>query len=1333
MVIDRKTRLHPGSIHPSTVVAGLEVDLDTGLLSAQQLVDEDLRLDQKIEDLYWKDPQSSLLNIANTSPEDYREGEAFFSIAENNVYIYIGDSALADSDRTTYQPQNWIDANKTERFLVLSAGIDAQVWATKQYVDDEIGTLIGSAPATLSTLHALVAAINNDPNFGATILAQLTNLEQNKADKADVYTKAEVDALEVSILAQIDSTLERFSNATDYTCGNDSDDDDSDLEALWALKKQTVSASNPKNILLKQGVITPPQNPIDIDKPGVHFVGLHPPEKDHTFSHINNLIVDLTDNDEDLRVVSFTNISFNRFYIPVGSASVTVVFNNCIFQETQNFSEVFEVACPDATIYMNNCEIRSHETIPNATSSKIYIVNSKLINVNSDLAFNFIDSEDAYLLSSQIKGSLDFNEATVRVEKVYLTTEEDAAFVNIDQDSLVTLQRITFETPEVYTSNYIEGTGTAYFDYNIVDISLLPAPADNSRVKQPTASGNLNGGAGADIYHFFNPMGSNEFFYNDEMARDVIGQMFQDSVHSEPLTFAYDDDNNQLNLTLDLNSQDLTDAANIAYLDANNTYTGMNSFTNTTQATTLNLQVVNASTITSDYIISDRIKSFTHTQNENSDFLASTSYVRTAIQELEGSLQTTELYELGDVEITNGSANQVLAWNPTAVTFTERWTNQQISSTWLSDEPELIKDGASVFRLSRIKPPPVPNQQGDGTFTGGYKTTNQVLAWNGSVVTNVNSTDGNGAYIPVLSNDLVLYAKEQKTDTSYDGAGKIHLATSEEVQHGTSSNKAVVPSHLNTHYMRTDASNLPEDKRQTVRDNLGITDEFISLDASNLEDPNPLLDALGLALPNEPNILLESDNSGQYQGVKRVLSYAKSYDIDFNDIVDNETIYEDNDFTKFHLVDFAGSAFINAKTEINKTNYVILPTLSGGYDGLINFDPFTTQDAEPRIGPVVVRKVNGSIHANAGTLSVMCGSNDDIILSSDSTVFTDTPNSPLDFKQAQIDLLHLGHTVVFWPIIHEGENCWYAQGYYHLSENQSQPGATVNISPEVARDTIVTLFDHELHDSSLSVVNVDQEHKLVLSQHFATQAQVTAGTISDLPIAPDTFKVSLDTLELSLTSAAMQKANNLSDVTSVTLSRANLGLGSAALLNAGTLVGDLPVIAELLQTNYLAYDVDLGGLKNLSLPIASTIQDGLVIKATLEDFQRNKADDKVVTADQLHDALTTSNDYTDAIKRITNTLDYKSTDTVSITGVINTYYSLKTDNNTITLTLPNYTNIPTGSEIKVKYRKQTASTDTVVIASHLGQYMDNTTAPYTLRHEGQSIAFLLGVDGWEIN
>ena len=130
------------------------------------------------------------------------------------------------------------------------------------------------------------------------------------------------------------------------------------LRLLWALRKQTVSSSTPKNILLKQGATTPDQNPIVIDKPGVHIIGWHPPEEGHTFSHINNLVIDLDDNQEESRVVSFTNISFNRFYVPVDSASCTIVFNNCIFKESSALA-AFEIICPQTKVYMNNCQVIS--------------------------------------------------------------------------------------------------------------------------------------------------------------------------------------------------------------------------------------------------------------------------------------------------------------------------------------------------------------------------------------------------------------------------------------------------------------------------------------------------------------------------------------------------------------------------------------------------------------------------------------------------------------------------------------------------------------------------------------------------------------------------------------------------------------------------------------------------------------------------------------------------------------------------------------------------------------------------------------------------------------
>ena len=154
MPINRKARFRPGAIHPSLVKpnTGLSVDDITGELSGEILFQEDLNIHERINNLYWKDPVQSVLAFETNDPSDYRIGEAFFSINENNIYIYAGDTPLASQGRSIYQPQSWIDANRTEKFLVISAGIDADVWATKEYVDTELANLIGGAPDVLNTL-----------------------------------------------------------------------------------------------------------------------------------------------------------------------------------------------------------------------------------------------------------------------------------------------------------------------------------------------------------------------------------------------------------------------------------------------------------------------------------------------------------------------------------------------------------------------------------------------------------------------------------------------------------------------------------------------------------------------------------------------------------------------------------------------------------------------------------------------------------------------------------------------------------------------------------------------------------------------------------------------------------------------------------------------------------------------------------------------------------------------------------------------------------------------------------------------------------------------------
>ena len=1354
MPIERNTRLRPGSIHPSLVTGGLVVDPETGVLSGQSLVDEDSALNTRIDNLYWKDPVNDLAAFEDKSPQDFRQGEAYFAKSENNIYIYIGDANIDSADRSTYQPQSWINNNLTEQFLIISAGIDASTWASKQYVDDEIATLIGSAPDTLDTLQELVEAIEEDPGFGATILAQLADLEANKADKTEIYTQAEIDALEVELLAAINSSTDKFSNVVDYVCGPDQDDDDQDFGQLWLAKRLEVSTATPKNFLLKQDILSPQNQPIEIDRGGFNLLGFQPPEKEFRYSHIYNMIIRLSQNEleDPLPTLTFKNISFNRLYVEPDSNPAVIIFNNCLFEQHELLPNAFECDKEDCILYFNNCQFYLDANPFRASGCKVYINNCKFEDATSGEVFSIANAQESFALNSEFTGRLQLTNSDFRIEKSKLVTTQNQPFVEVDENTVAVFQRITFSTPEVYDSFYFTGTGTAYFDYNIVDISLLPAPQDQSRVKQPIVDPDLNQGDGSDIYHFLDPLGSENFFYNDEKARDAIAAMFAQSVHASPVSFTYDDDANTLSVGLSLSTSDLTDVDNIAFQNQENTFTQPNTFQANTTAGFITATTLSSTHVASTTMFAPSITTVTQAQENNSTLVATTAYVRQAISTLSQQIFNISVDELEDASITDPAPNQVLTYvggtNINAV-----WQNATIESTWISDIGDFVKEGDSVFRLSKLDPPSPARQEGDGGFTGGYSASSQILAWNAQPVTLDNGQEGNGAYVPVLSNSVIEYATTQKVGTSYDGAGKIYLAETQEVLDGTNDNKAVVPSDLYAGYLRTDISNIPEDHKQPARDNLGIADEyalhnmsnipdedkqaartnldinaeFVRLDAANIADPDPIRTALRFALPSEPNILLESNDASEFIGVKRALPYNDKIYIDFNQDPDNELVYQDSGGEKFYFVNPAGSVFINATTEAGEANYIILPTLNGGYDGLANYDQFVNLPAETRIGPVVVRKANGSTLATEGALSLMCGSNDDIIVTADN-INRESTNLPT-FNQAQIDLIQAGHTVTLWPII-EGDNLyWFAEGYYFNGTDQQQPAPVVTITTEVAQDVIEPFFDHNHHSPSLSIEYDDPNARLILTQHFATQAQVNAGTVSDISIAPDTFKTYIDALALTF----LEKDQNLADLEDASIARESLELGTLAVLDSGSLAGESVLNAQTLTDGFLSYDSASSGIKTQALPVASTVVTGIVDLATLRDFTHNEGPDKVVTVDHLHEALETDNPYVESLKSITNTTTYTPTNNATVDAEINRYYSISTQNGDVTFNLPEITTQPRGSIIKLKYRQQVASTERITVVPYLNQTIDGSTNSYILNVEGQFIIFLLGVSGWEIN
>lgn len=82
--------------------------------------------------------------------------------------------------------------NTTDKTSIVAAineleGIAASS-VTQADIDAAIAALVDTAPGTLDTLNELAAALGDDPNFAATVTAQLAL----KANAADVYTKAEI-------------------------------------------------------------------------------------------------------------------------------------------------------------------------------------------------------------------------------------------------------------------------------------------------------------------------------------------------------------------------------------------------------------------------------------------------------------------------------------------------------------------------------------------------------------------------------------------------------------------------------------------------------------------------------------------------------------------------------------------------------------------------------------------------------------------------------------------------------------------------------------------------------------------------------------------------------------------------------------------------------------------------------------------------------------------------------------------------------------------------------------------------------------------------------------
>jgi len=80
---------------------------------------------------------------------------------------------------------------------------DLDDYATKDYVDDKITDLIGGAPSTLDTLKEIADALQDNAT-----MSMVADAISTKANSADVYTKAEVDAKVDEVDAKVEAIPE---------------------------------------------------------------------------------------------------------------------------------------------------------------------------------------------------------------------------------------------------------------------------------------------------------------------------------------------------------------------------------------------------------------------------------------------------------------------------------------------------------------------------------------------------------------------------------------------------------------------------------------------------------------------------------------------------------------------------------------------------------------------------------------------------------------------------------------------------------------------------------------------------------------------------------------------------------------------------------------------------------------------------------------------------------------------------------------------------------------------------------------------------------------------
>ena len=152
-------------------------------------------------------------------------GSTNFNTIHNLPTLVSGSSQVAISDTDGYSTYSASVATYTDSKVgdISGSAHTARValsGSTKTYIDAKVAGLVDSAPATLDTLNELAAALNDDPNFSASIATSignrvLTSTFNTYSSSAATALRTEYTAADTALSASIATTIGGLTS--DYT------------------------------------------------------------------------------------------------------------------------------------------------------------------------------------------------------------------------------------------------------------------------------------------------------------------------------------------------------------------------------------------------------------------------------------------------------------------------------------------------------------------------------------------------------------------------------------------------------------------------------------------------------------------------------------------------------------------------------------------------------------------------------------------------------------------------------------------------------------------------------------------------------------------------------------------------------------------------------------------------------------------------------------------------------------------------------------------------------------------------------------------------------------